>query len=347
MYRQLTKDIRAGKIAPVYLFYGEERFLLNQVLAELQLVIAPEGDSSFNYDRFDGVTADPGEVVNAANMLPFFAERKLIVVEGAPWFGSGKATEGEDDTSAKNTDVLLEYLNDPSPASCVVFVCDKANKTRKLTKAVQKNGVLAEFVPLKGGAALVWLDDRLDELGLKMSEDVKKQFMFYCDNSCGFADLELKKLVAYAPEGGRVDAALIDELVSRNQAANVFKLIDFVAEAKAEKSLDVLKELLLTENAFTLIPLLSGHFRTMLIVKSMDARGNNTQAMLAATGKNSPFVIEKALRQAGRYTVDQLKRIMEIWLAADVKLKTGVTTSVEEVLETAILQICWLTAGKK
>ena len=296
-------------------------------------------------DRFDAEECQPGDVVNSANTLPFFAERKLVLVEAVPWFGNAKKAETEE-KPVRGLEILESYLQNPSPSTCLVMICDKVNKAKKLTKAVQKSGVIAEFVPLKGGAALSWLNDRLKSFGLTMTPDAQQQFLFYCDGSCGFAELELQKLACYLPSGGEITTELIENLVSRNQAANVFQLIDRVAEGKLEASLALLGELLLTENAFTLIPLLAGHFKTVLMVKNMAARGYNTKAMLDATGKSSAFVIEKAIRQGRKYTEEQLKKILEIWLQADIKLKTGVSASVNEVLETAIVQICYLSFNK-
>ena len=339
-------------IAPSYLFYGAERFLLKSALDYLVEAIAPDGANSFNLDKVDGSSINLREIVGLANMLPFFAEKKLILVENAGWFANAKKNSDDGEASVEESsqvgiDEMIAYLKTPSPTTCLVFIAgEKINKAKRLTKAIAKNGVLAEFTPLKNNEAVRWLDTVLAEKKLAMNGDAKKMFLFNCGYSCAFAMQELEKLECYKADERLITVDDIELLTCKNTTANVFRMIDMVTEGNLEKSLAMLHQLLLTENEYTIIPLLAGHFRTVLMAKNLKARGYNMKMIMDITGKHSSFVIEKALRQAGRYTERQLKLALEILLQADKKSKTGVTASVKEVLETAIIQICYLTAKR-
>lgn len=350
MYLKIKKSIDEGNIAPVYVFYGAERFLLLSALDYLAAAVAPEGEASFNLDRVDGGSVNLREIVNLANMLPFFAERKLIVVDNAHWFGTAKKSESGEETAKAEEDIqtgideMLEYLADPAPTTCLVFLAgEKINKGKRLSKAAAKCGVLAEFQPLNSNDAVRWLDTVLADRGLRMESDAKRLFLFDCGYSCAFAMQELAKLECYKGDDPRITAADVELLTAKNTAANIFQMIDKVAEGNLEKSLELLRQLLLTENEYTMIPLLAGHFRTLLLAKNLKARGYNTKMIMDITGKRSSFVIEKALRQGVKYSERQLKLALEILLQADKKIKTGIAAGAEEVLETAIIQICYLT----
>lgn len=349
-YLQIKKEIAAGHIAPVYLFYGAERYLLESALAELTAVIAPEGAASFNLDRLDGSQTNLREIVGLANTLPFFSERKLILVENAVWFGTVKKNneETEEENKAEQTlagqEEMIAYLADPAPTTCLVFVAgEKVNKSKRLTKAVMKSGTLAEFKPLGSSEAMRWLDGALAERHLQMNQETKKHFLFNCGNNCAFAMRELEKLECYKGEASRVTMEDIDLLTCKNTTANIFQMIDRVAEGNLEKSLELLRQLLLTENEYGIIPLLAAHFRTVLLAKNLHERGYNMKMIMDMTGRHSTFVIEKALRQSRRYTERQLQLALEILLQADKKSKTGVSTGARDVLETAMIQICYLT----
>ena len=347
MYIKIKKDIAAGNIAPAYVFYGAERFLLNSALEALVEAIAPEGANSFNLDKVDGNNTNLREIVNLANMLPFFAERKLILVDNANWFANTKKTDGEEETVDDNqvgVDEMLEYLDNPSPTTCLVFLAgEKINKNKKIAKAVAKCGVLAEFVPLKNNDAVRWLDTILAERNLQMDNETKRLFLFDCGYSCNYAIQELTKLECYKGDDRRITANDVELLTVKNTTANVFQMIDKVAEGDLDKSLELLHQILLTENEYTIIPLLAGHFRTVLMAKNLNSRGYNQKMIMDITGKRSAFVIEKALRQGNKYSEKQLKLAMEILLKADEKMKMGLSGGIVEVLETAIIQICYLT----
>lgn len=347
MYTKIKKDIAAGNIAPVYIFYGAERFLLNSALEALTEAIAPEGANSFNFDKIDGNCTDLREIAGFANMLPFFAEKKLILVNNAGWFGTVRKNGDTADTAEDNqkgTDEMLEYLSNPSPATCLVFSAgEKINKAKKLVKAVAKCGVLAEFRPLNNNEAVRWLDTVLAERKLQMDNETKRLFLFDCGYSCGFAVKELDKLECYKGGESRITAEDVELMTAKNTTANVFQMIDKVAEGNLEKSLELLNLLLLTESEYTLIPLLAGHFRTVLMATNLKSRGYNMKMIMDMTGKRSSYVIEKALRQGRLYSEKQLKLAMEILLQADKKMKMGLAGGVKEILETAIIQICYLT----
>ena len=353
MYLKIKKAIAAGEIAPAHVFYGAEQFLLQTALDELVSYIAPDGVNSFNLDRVDGNSVNLREIVNLANMLPFFAERKLILVENAHWFATakkqanGEEAETPDEKNQVGLEEMLEYLANPSPSTCLVFLAgEKINKNKKLSKAVAKYGVLAEFLPLSNNDAVRWLDTVLSDRGLQMDNEAKRLFLFDCGYSCSFAMRELDKLECYKADDRRITAADVELMVAKNTTANVFQMIDKVAEGNFEKSLELLHQLLLTESEYTIIPLLAGHFRTVLMTKNLKSRGYNMKMIMDLTGKRSSYVIEKSLRQGSKYSEQQLKLAMEILLQADKKIKMGIAAAVTEVLETAIIQICYLTNRK-
>ena len=98
MVQDIQQQIKHGEIAPVYVFCGKETYLLESALQQLVDAIAPGGENAFNLERVNGAETNLREIVNLANMLPFFAQRKLLIVEDAPWFGSGKQESSQQET---------------------------------------------------------------------------------------------------------------------------------------------------------------------------------------------------------------------------------------------------------
>lgn len=348
--KELHKAIKSGNIRPIYLFYGTERFLLQQTVDLLTAAVAP-GESPFNLERINCENTSISELTASANTPPFFAERKLIIAENCPWFTNQKKSKStdttEDDTAAApDMDALIDYCKDPSPTTVVIFIAgETVNKVRKAYKAAAKSGEVKEFTALKGNSAVLWLDELLRDCSKKMSTAAKQQLLLYCDYNCTMVSNELNKLCVYTWGREEITLSDVEDIVSSNQTASIFNLTDYIVAGDFNKALRSLEQVVLNDAPESIIPRLADHFQTLYIVKQMQRQGYNTREMLAATGKSHPFVIEKAGKQAGRYTEAQLKRALETLLTADRKFKTGVSDIIG-ALETAILQICVMTSGK-
>jgi len=80
---EIIKDIKQGKIAPVYLVGGEEAYFVDELSAAIENDILDEGERSFNLDIFYGMEADPPTIVSIAKQYPMMAERRLVIIKEA------------------------------------------------------------------------------------------------------------------------------------------------------------------------------------------------------------------------------------------------------------------------
>ena len=80
----LNQDIKERSFRPVYLLYGEETFLVNSYKNRLKEAVL--GDDTMNFSRYEGKGIDVGELIRQADTMPFFAEKRLILVEDSGFF---------------------------------------------------------------------------------------------------------------------------------------------------------------------------------------------------------------------------------------------------------------------
>ena len=83
--KSLNEDIKTGNFKPVYLLYGEEAYLKKQYRDRITKAIFPDGDT-VNYAYYEGKGINPGELIDLAETMPFFADRRLIVIENSGFF---------------------------------------------------------------------------------------------------------------------------------------------------------------------------------------------------------------------------------------------------------------------
>lgn len=341
--KELNSGIMAGEIAPLYLLYGSERFLLQKTVSLLINAVAP-GENPFNLQRLDADELGVAELLNNANTMPFFAAKKLIIVDNCPWFANKKRDTEDDDAApaAFDRDALLAYLQNPADTTVLLFIGGESiNKAKKLSKAVAKCGVIQEYSAIKGNNALIWLDEELQSFGLKMQGAVKQQLLLNCEYNCALIHNELAKLQVYL--GDRTDVTLsdVERIVTGNAAASIFNLVDNVAAGNLAASQRALEQVVLSDAPESIIPRLADHFETLYIVKAMQRQGHTTREIMEATGKFHAFVIEKSGRQAAKYSEKQLEMALRTLQTADKKHKSGVTDALS-ACETAIIQICMM-----
>ena len=83
--QQLLADLRSGEFKQAYLLYGEEAYLRLQYKNKLKDALVAEGDT-MNYHYFEGKGTDPNALIDLAETMPFFADRRVILVENSGFF---------------------------------------------------------------------------------------------------------------------------------------------------------------------------------------------------------------------------------------------------------------------
>ena len=77
----LNQHIKSGDFKPVYLIYGTEDYLRKQYRDKMRQAIV--GEDTMNYSYFEGKGISVKELIDLGETLPFFSERRLIVVENS------------------------------------------------------------------------------------------------------------------------------------------------------------------------------------------------------------------------------------------------------------------------
>src|SRR6187399_3173605 len=89
------EEAAAGRLRPVYLIAGEERYYrVQDVQAMRQAVVGP-GGASLNEDQFVAGEVDRRLLLSAARTLPMFGPRRLVLVRDLDRWESKTEEEGE------------------------------------------------------------------------------------------------------------------------------------------------------------------------------------------------------------------------------------------------------------
>ena len=335
---ELEKRLKDKGLEPVYLLYGEERLLINQAVETIRRQAIPAELMDFNYEMLAGEKIAGRQIVDLANTMPFMAQRRVLVID-KPWMLSASA-KGEGNKA--DDEALLAYLDSPNPYCTLIFKGDdKVDKRKKLYKQLNSKAVAAEFSLLKGEQLEDWISAYVQAQHKSIDRSALAYLSAMGSYTMEILANELDKAVLYAGQEERITLAMVQEIVTKTVEANIFELIDTIGAKKGQKAITLLQDTLyLGEAPLKILALLVRHFRILLILKDLKARGQSDKELRERL-KLPPFVVTKSLKQAGGFSVLQLSQTLEKLLLAEVELKSS-SADGGQVLERLIIDLCYL-----
>ena len=154
--KNIDEDVKTGQFQPVYLLYGEETYLKRQYKQKLLQAVA-DIDDTMNTAFYEGKNINPGEIIDLAETLPFFAERRLILLENTGMFKT-------------SCEELADYIKHMTETTCLVFVEEEVDKRSKMYKAVKNKGRVIEFARQTEALLTKWILSRLKREGKKITQ---------------------------------------------------------------------------------------------------------------------------------------------------------------------------------
>ena len=307
--KSIDEDIKTGQFQNVYLLYGEEAYLKRQYKEKLLKAMVTQGDT-MNFSAYEGKDINPKELIDLSETLPFFKEKRMILVENSGFF--------------KNScDDLAEYMGQVPESTCFVFVEEEVDKRSKLFKAASRAGSAVEFETPKEDMLIRWILGRIQREGKKITQSVMQLFLSKTGSDMENIDKELEKLICYTLDKTEIAAADVEAICTGQTENKIFEMIDAISAKNQKKALDLYYDLLaLKEAPMRILFLIARQFQNLLLIKSMSAKGYPAVSIAKTAGMPS-FAVQKNLRQAGAFKINQLKEAIEDCGQAEEDVKTG------------------------
>ena len=307
--KSLNEDIKSGKFKNVYLLYGEEAYLKKQYKDRMTKAIIPDGDT-MNYAYYEGKGINPAELVDLAETMPFFAERRLIVAENSGFFKNA-------------TPELADYIKSMPDTTCLLFIENEVDKRGKMYKAVKDRGRIVEMGRQDEKTLLYWIAGNVKKEGRQIKESTARYLVSKTGTDMENLEKELEKLFSYTLGKDEITAADIDDICTTQITNKIFDMIEAVAAKRQKQGFGYYYDLLaLKEPPMRILYLLSRQFKLLLEVKDLMGRGND-KAQIAKTAKLHPFVAGKYMQQCRTFSKAELRDIMEEAASTEEMVKTG------------------------
>jgi DNA polymerase-3 subunit delta len=312
----------------LYILYGQDDFSLSQALEKIKAGLGDRETVEINTSRLEGQHLTLSELRNKCGTVPFLASHRLVIVEGLlgrfevkqqskPRSGKGKSGNGLGEWEG-----LDSYVKQMPETTVLVLVDGEVKGNNALLKRLAPLAEVRALPLLKGEALKVWIRQRVKKQGGSIRPQAVNSLAELIGGDLWAMDGEIQKLLLYSQERP-VSEDDVKQLVSCIQEANIFVLVDAVAEGRTELAQRILHRLYDEGVAPTyILTMITRQFR--LIAQARDLKkGLSRPQIQDKLGSKSSYGLDKTLSQAKLYDFERVKRAYDRLLETDLAIKTG------------------------
>ncbi|ABW18770.1 DNA polymerase III subunit delta [Alkaliphilus oremlandii] len=325
-YKEFVDSIKKKEIKNVYLFAGEEVFLIDDALERLKSTVLNAGFQELNFTILDGKEVSIHQITDACETLPFMAERKLVYLKNMDVFQSKSKSISEEQEQ-----YIIDYIKKiPDTTTLVFWGNTTVDSRKKIVKEINKYGHFVECSKLTEDELGKWIKKMFKAYGkiieAKEISFIKGNLDYLGKTSTQTlldVENELKKIISFMGQASEVTTEHIEKILTSNFQNNIFKLLDSIEGRNSSDSIKRLNYILEDgEPILKILATLGNQIKNILFSKVLLEEGY-TSKMIATKLNIHPFVASKCAAQSRRFTVERLKELLNKCLETDKMIKVG------------------------
>jgi DNA polymerase-3 subunit delta len=327
----------------IYVYYGEDDFSSSEAIKPLVEAVGSEDMRDSNVTTLEGGRFSIDRFGAAAMVVPFLADRRLVIVrgllataEGQRGARRGRKAKAEDEGPAA---ALAKLLPDLPPTTDVVFIDGKVGAANPILAAIKGLGSdlvkPREFQLMRRDTLGSWIQERATAKGATVEPQAITELTEIVGPNLWALDGEIEKLSIYV--GARaITLADVQALVAGNRESSVFELVDAIMDKRPGTALEVCENLM--DSGATgpyLISMIARQARMVAVAQDLASRKVPQNEWAQRIGTSSDFVVRKTSEQARRFSPDAVRGLYRLLLNADIAMKTSDST--DELVLTELL----------
>ena len=322
----LKNKLKSGELGGAYIFYGEERYLVNYYFGELSRAVAlDEAFAVFNNPVFHGDEVDFAAVLEELRSPPMMSDYKLIECHNVNFT---KMKEGELELLERLLDAV-----DENPYAVLAFVSgegavEEMTKGRKPSPFLQRVGGrmnILRFDKSTENQLYSWLKKHFEANGLSVTLDTVKALVFRSGKSMTALASEVEKLSALAKARGRgaVTPEDVEEVSSGTIESDTFALSNALLERNKERVYEALLDLKIrrTDPIMVFGMISRTYIEAHAVAKCLEE--GMTQGEIVKHLSMNDFRVRLYVAAAGRYGAPYLSEVVKELARCDAGAKYG------------------------
>lgn len=330
--RQLNEALKSGDYRQIYLLCGDQAYLRLQNKEKLVKVLLGDEDA-MNLSRYSGSDVTARELIDMAQTLPFFADRRVIVLENtgllSPKTAAKSVTGSKTSASiAEEADRIADFVPQIPDTTTVIFVEENVDKRGRLYKAIaksqkEKTAEILECTTPDEGDLRAWAAGLFRKSGLSISGKALALFLSYTGEDMQNIAGEAEKLCCYCMGMKEITEQSIRDVTSPRIKDRIFDMIEAIALRDKKKALAIYMELCALRTAPQIIlSLMRRQFDQLVKIRELSSKMPDSE--IARLVGVPAFVISKKYKPALKmYTSEELLEALEECIAADYESKSG------------------------
>lgn len=300
-----------------YLLSGTESYLIRKKLNEI-IKETVHDETEMSVVTYDASAPDflMSMMLEDASTIPFFTERKVIVVKNCAFLSASGSIS---DSDAK---LLESALSIPNETTILVFMLekDKLDARKKIVKTLRKLCREFKFDALESSEFKSVLKSKLRSCHIEIDKDAMDEFEARLAGSLLKMESELAKLSLLEKRISKED---IELLISRPLEDKAFDLVNAVISGKMKEVFRIYRDLQVAKTDPILLNTLIGRqFHLILQVKLLSKSGKAESTMAQILGAH-PYSIKLAHQSSRMISAEILKEIINDCAELDQKFKSG------------------------
>ena len=318
----------------IHLLSGDDESVLRDAVHDLVHRLVGDGDRSLMVDEFDGAEYELRAVVDAAQTLPMFTERRVVVARGMGRF------------VVADLDPLLAYLADPLETTDLVLVGDGGTFPKKGVDAVKAAGgaVRSTTVAPRAKDRTAWIRERATMHGIDLDDRAVARLQDWMGEEVSSLEGVLTTIAATHEGRARVKVDEIEPLLDGGGGVPPWELTDAIDAARTADAIRLLHRMMHGGGRHPLQIMATLHSHYASVMRLDGSGAGDAESAAAIAGVKSGFPAKKLWQRHRSLDAAAVRRAIDLLAIADRNLRgeTGLDEAV--VMEVLVARLSRLRA---
>ncbi|MGE5402029.1 MAG: DNA polymerase III subunit delta [Ignavibacteriales bacterium] len=307
----LGKYLKKDTLLPVYFFYGEDTYSIENAAKAVENAVQPFLISDFDKESLSGKEKSVVEILDLASAFPFGSSKKLIILKDFEELKGDKKK-------------FCAYVQNP-PAFTVLVIIRNSNISNLESEpyaTLLKRGYLFEANELKGEELVSWITKYSARKDKVISHENAGLLIDIVGENRSLIEMQLQKILAYLGENREITRETIINISSALKEYTIFDLQNAIGLRNKPKAIETAYNLLdKGKDVLFIISMLTRYFTGLAQVPELEKSNIPDQEAARIVGTH-PYYYKDYKKASLIYRDLRLMRIVRALFNADLTVKT-------------------------
>ncbi|MCG2686879.1 DNA polymerase III subunit delta [Candidatus Parcubacteria bacterium] len=299
--------------------FGPDTFRSREKLKEL---VAEYTSHDFELQKIDAEKIKAGELISKFNAVSLLSFKRLLVIENLSQNSEQKEVADFLKARLEKQEGSKQELGANNSNDILIFYEEKVDKKTSLYKFLFKNADKFEFRELNNFELKKWAQEYVKKHNGKIELMALEELLINAKPNLWQLSSELDKLLAF---NKNITVENVYQLTSANFDDNIFNLTDAIGNNDKATGLELInKQLESGVEPLYLLSMIIRQFRILLQIKDViQNQGYSSYVLIAKEIGVHPFVAQKSISQAQKYSFEELENKLRDLQNIDLQLKSS------------------------